>query len=43
MTILVNSQMLHDFNNKKIIHNKHQITLFEKKFMCNLCLSPLKL
>ena len=36
MTILVNSQMLHDFNNKKIIHNKHQITLFEKK-LCAIC------
>ena len=30
MIILVNSQLLHDFN-KKNIHNKHQITLFEKK------------
>ena len=36
MTILVNSQMLHDFNNKKIIHNKYQITLFEK-ILCAIC------
>lgn len=30
MTILVISQMLHDFN-KKNIHSKHQVTLFEEK------------